>query len=340
MVISHEILQSILNRYEFSEPLVSHDIYLQYEDAHMTKLIVGVALADNRRLVVKLTHDQRDFVGQGIITERQSAFSELLRTHEIRTPQRYKSGGSYCTLTTVDGIPYHTTLEDWCGYELTEIQVDVAYRIGALMARMHTVALDSGFCIGRRTIFDGVGENDVDVYPDFCRICEDPRLDSTLVESIKELYEQKRQRARALWLSLPKAATQGDFSINNLTLGVDGELTVFDYNIAGDEVLVSDMVLEGLFVAYQMDLPHDAPLAYRERIFPAFYEGYLSVRPLTEMECTVAWELYTMYHSLWGSTVDALEAYMSAGQVNEANRLLSDILAHLQEQDDGRFRTR
>ncbi len=55
------------------------------------------------------------------------------------------------------------------------------------------------------------------------------------------------------------------------------------------------------------------------------------------MLAEVAWALYTMYHSLWASTVDELEALTEAGDYEAANRLLGHILAALCASDDGRF---
>ncbi len=338
MTISLDILGSILRQYGFCESPRSYEVLLRYVDSHTTKLIVSVTLTDERRLVVKLMRDHEAFAEQGTITENQSMFSELLRSNGIRTPQRYTACGRYCTITMIEDIAYHTTLEDWCGVELPYIQMDIACKLGALMAQMHTISFQSGFRIGRGTIFGEAPNNDFDAYPDFCRIAEDPRLDQAVASQIKALYEQKTACVHALWHTLPIAATQGDLSVNNIARGADGELTVFDYNIAGDEAMVSDMVLEGLFLAYQMDLPPECPPDYRETVFPAFYEGYLSIRSLTENECTVAWELYTMYHSLWASTTDELEALAAAEKYEEANLLLARVFLDLSLPDDGRFR--
>ncbi len=337
MTISSSTLASVLRRYGFRSPVTAQETYLHYVDAATAKLVVGVTLADGRCLVIKLFRDTEDFSEQGAITETQSAFSELLRTSGISTPKRYRAHDRYCTLTELDGIPYHTTLEDWCGHELTEIRPAVAHDLGILLAQMHLVALNSGLCIGRGTIFGEAPNNDHDAYPDFCRLAENTHLDASFTEQIQALYTQKAARVHALWDTLPQAATQGDLSVNNLVLHDDGTITVFDYNIAGDEVLVSDLVLEGLFLAYQMDIPPDAPADYRETIFPAFYDGYLSVRPLTAPEREVAWALFTMYHSLWATVTDALESLVTSGRYAEANAHLARILADLSAPDDGRF---
>ena len=116
---------------------------------------------------------------------------------------------------------------------------------------------------------------------------------------------------------------------------------MFDYNNAGDEVLVSDLVMEGLLTAYEMDLPDGVPASYREKLFPSLLKGYLSERPLSEPERGAAWEIYTLYHGLWFSRIvyhnDSLEKLVQRGDYDAANRLLRQMLSDMTQQDDGRF---
>ncbi len=145
---------------------------------------------------------------------------------------------------------------------------------------------------------------------------------------------------RSVWDKLPAAAVQGDISINNLSVGENG-LIVFDYNNAGDEVLVSDLVLEGLLTAYEMDLPAGTDRSYRELLFPAFLRGYLSARKLSPEEADTAWTIYTLYHALWFTRIvfneDSLGKVLARGEYDTANRLLTQMLADITEENDGRF---
>lgn len=163
---------------------------------------------------------------------------------------------------------------------------------------MHTISLENKCEIGHRTLFSAAYWNDVDCFPEFCDITKDEKLDQAVVAQIKALRDEKLESIRAVWETLPKAAVQGDISINNLVYSEDG-LIVFDYNNAGDEVLISDLVMEGLLTAYEMELHDGTPASYREQIFPALLKGYLSVRSLSEAERKTAWEVYTLYHGLW-----------------------------------------
>lgn len=110
--------------------------------------------------------------------EKQSRFSEMMRSGGIKTPARYRAAGKYVTEFSYHEHPCLVTVEDWCGEEITVITTDIAYQIGVLMARMHMISLSNKFEIGHGTLFSAAYWNDVDVYSDFCEIakCEEWQL--------------------------------------------------------------------------------------------------------------------------------------------------------------------
>lgn len=336
-----EVIESILRMYGFHESISEQKSFIHDigEDGYV-KLIFRVTLENGRMLVIKIQHEEDDPSQNRQKVEKQSRFSEFMRSQGIKTPARYRAEGRYCNEFVYRNIPCNVTVEDWCGEEIKEINVDIAYRIGKLMAQMHMISFANQCGIGCGTLFSAAYWNDVDVYPKFCEICEDKGLDQETAAKIKALREEKLARIRAVWDALPKAAVQGDISINNLVYGTD-ELAVFDYNNAGDEVLVSDLVMEGLLTAYEMELPDGIPASYRENIFPALLKGYLSVRSLSNLERDAAWEIYTLYHGLWFTRIvyndDSLEKLVKRGDYDTANRLLYQMLLDMTEPDDGRF---
>lgn len=339
--VENEVIETILQLYGFHEPAKEQKMYIHaIEENGWMKLIFRVTLESGKMLVVKILHEDDDLAAEIQKVEHQSSFSEVMRRHGIRTPARYQASGKYCTAFTYHDLPCMVTVEDWCGEEITEITTEIAGQIGELMARMHRISLENQCEIGHRTLFSAAYWNDVDAFPEFCKITKDEQLDQTIVAEIKALRDKKLARIRAVWDSLPKAAVQGDISINNLVQGEDG-LIVFDYNNAGDEVLISDLVMEGLLTAYEMDLPDGTPPAYREQLFPAFLKGYLSVRPLSEEESAAAWEVYTLYHGLWFTRIvyngDSLGLLVKNGDYAAANHLLQKMLIDMLEANDGRF---
>lgn len=342
--IQENIIHSVLDLYGLDAAFSEQKEYINYTGEHgdgLLKIILSVLLEDGKRVVIKILHEQEDLLKDRAKIEKQSAFSEFMRQNGIKTPMRYMANGRYCNEYIYNSIPCNVTLEDWCGEEITEINTDISYMIGELMARMHTLSWENNCEIGCETLFSAAYWNDVDAFPQFCKLGKNENLDQTIVEQIIKLHNEKLASLRAVWDRLPKAAVQGDISINNLVYGED-ELTVFDYNNAGDEVLISDLVMEGLLTAYEMDLPEGADQSCREQLFPAFLNGYLSIRKLSEEEADAAWIVYTLYHALWFTRVgyndDSLEKLVKKEDYIAANRLLSQMLADMTEIDDGRFK--
>ncbi len=337
-----EDIGAVLEMYGFGPAFSEPKEYIREDDGEgWIRVVLSVLSGGGGRVVIKLLRDEDDIDAAREKTEKQSAFSEFMRRNGILTPKRYSANGRFCNIYTYNGFPCNVTVEDWCGEEIRAIDPGIAYKIGVLMARMHLLSLENRCEIGCGTLFSAAYWNDVDVYEDFCEICGDPRLDSSVAAEIKRLRNEKLRALRTLWDRLPKAAVQGDISINNLVLE-NGELTVFDYNNAGDEVLVSDLVMEGLLTAYEMELPEGSDPASQNKLFPALLKGYLSVRRLTSDEADAAWLIYTLYNSLWFSRVvsreDSLKETVQRGDFAAANRLLVRMLADIAEEDDGRFR--
>lgn len=338
MPLKPEIFQDILADYGFAGEILDIHYYIddrndQYDYA---KYIARVTATEGTDLVVKLVHEfgLNSSQMRPAVIEAQCRFATHLRQRGIPTPRRHQNdGGGYCTIRTLeDGLTLAVTVEDWCGEELKAIDLPLAERAGALMARTHQLALEVNYRIGAPTLFSAAEKNGVNCFPRFEKLCRTPGVDQALAAQISTLYHQKMERLQTIWPALPVCAVQGDFSINNLCW--DGEkLTLFDFNNAGDVPPVSDAILEGLLTAYEMDLAPGLTDGDRPALFRSFLEGYQSVRPFTDVEQTAAREIYLLYDSLWFTKLvyqeGSLEKLLKAGDLAAANLLLSRFYADL-----------
>lgn len=336
----------VLTQFGFAKSLGEPTVFLheEYKDGYF-KHIIGVMTADDRRLVMKFV---REFISGRIpalseqreIVEKQCTFASFLRENGVLTPNYYRANGRFCLETVCLGTACTVTVEDFCGEEIREITEPLAFRIGALVARIHTLSLTHGYRIGSGTLFSAAERNDVDCMDRFRTLAATDGIDQAVAAQIGAWIDRKRAAMNAEWNTLPKSAVQGDISVNNLIDTPDG-LLIFDYNNAGDVVLVSDLVLEGLLTAYEMDLKDNTPASIRERLFPAFLNGYLSVRELTEAERRIGWEIYTLYHALWFTRIvyneDSLEKLLERGDLNGANALLRRMLEDITAPYDSSF---
>ena len=333
-------IETALHRFLPNLQIENTEPYLFSDEEGYRKLIAGVTASDGRHVVVKLVHEDDDLAVEQQKIERQSCYSERLRSYGIATPKRYTVDDRYCVLSPLNGDAVCATVEDWCGCEVQSISVPLAYRIGRLLAKIHSISLQDGFRIGTGTLFGAATKNDVNAFNRLISICEDPRIDQEIFAQIQRLYQSKMDALRSVWSRLPVAATQGDISINNL-VDTGETLIVFDYNNAGDEVLVSDMVLEGLLTAYEMDLPENTPPEVPQQLFLAFEQGYRFVRPLNGDEQKAAWEIYVLYDSLWFTKIvyseQSVQKLLEREDTDGVNRKLRAMLSDLLREDDGRF---
>ena len=303
MKITKEYVQKILADYHILNQVEDIIYFIEYYtdgDSQDTKVIAKVILYNHAPLVIKFINENRHCSKK---IEEQSAFSEILRTAGILTPKRYKSNGNYCIERSIQNIALSITVEDYIGEEITAITLDDARKIGELFGRMHCISEANDCHIHYSGLFDLMGWNEASGYDRFIELGEAGKLDSTLFHAIKKKYLEHLNSLKAIWGQLPRYATQGDISINNLTF-INDQLGVFDYNNGCDEVLVSDMIIEGLFTAYEMDIIGDMD---RKELFYQFVSGYRTQRILSDLEIEAMYHIYSISDALWATKIMAYE---------------------------------
>ncbi len=130
-------------------------------------------------------------------------------------------------------------------------------------------------------------------------------------------------KKRCLW----RAAIQGDFSDTNIILKKDNSLKgLIDFNISGDEVLVNDMITQGIFVCYIMDLEENLQYDDRFYLFNIFVSEYPKYRRLKNTETVVLNNIYRIVFTFLWIRVDALEKFIEHKDTVNITRLLEDTL--------------
>ena len=304
------------------------------------KTILKIDVEARPPLVLKLLDSMsRDWE----TTERQCVFIEHLRRNGIPTPEHYSRGGEYCLERNVLGNRVFVTLEDFCGETPERLDEVLARSAGELMARIHRISFRDNFKIGKvcesraAAGFKAAYERFVRLaklaeesqiksvrYPH--RLCKKPELFGEIID----IYKRRIAALDDIGGRLPHGAVHGDYTLDNFTLGQGayvGRLTLFGFDSAGDDMLLSDMLLAGLSLAY--DSPVDEGVD-RRSLFAAFLDGYRSVCPLTHDEKVAACELFPAYNALSlsrvANTPDSLEEIMLSGEnCDRADAKLEEI---------------
>ena len=327
---SKKYIAELLQRFGIHSRPMEIQPLLQAVGKREARYVLRASMEHGQEYVVKLTCARRfphDLI------ERQSAFSEQLRRNGIHTPRRYDAGGAYCVLSRKHGFDFSVTVEDYVGKELKLLDLPTARELGALLARCHGISLRENCLIGAPTIFNMAGHHDMNSYDAFRALADAPGIDAGLHSAIAVAYDARLERALAALKGCPKQAVQGDFSINNLSRQ-DGALWLFDYNNAGDDYLVADMVTQGIFLSRDMDYaqPHDP-----DAMFEAFLGGYMEQRQLSEAEIRAMADYYAVSAAMWASGIEQWEGSLSEllkrGENEAVNQQLAEMLATITKGD-------
>ncbi|GKV70132.1 hypothetical protein NCCP2716_26300 [Sporosarcina sp. NCCP-2716] len=339
MEIQSETIDHILAQFGLTGHVSKVHKFIDYYDevSKEVKIIAKVEFADRAPLIMKILRESEHPMS---VVESQSAFSEYIRSQGIRTARRYASDGHYCLPFKLTDLDVWITVEEDLGEEIQAIDFRLASQIGQLLGKIHAVSEKGSCLIGRDTIFNFLGYNEVSGYDVFCELGETGNLNPDLFQRIQALYKEKLDCVKRQWKELPRFATQGDMSINNLTCN-GGDLGIFDFNIAGDATLVADMVLQGLLTANEMPLAEGTGDDDRPELFMQFVQGYCSERELSKKEKQVVGEIQALSAAFWFTTIryndDSLEQLVERHEQESVTARLKEIYNALRQTNLGIF---
>lgn len=341
MNITPELIAPLLREYGISTAITNVEYFINRQNSDDNiKIVAKVEVRHRSPLVLKLTREPSH---SHIEIERQCVFAEHLRRNGIATPEHYSAAGNYCLERTIDGVRVNVVLEDFAESETSAVDVKAAREAGKLMARIHRLSFRDNFKIGAPTMFNALGRNNVSGIDRFRELAE--KAEASMIKSVSfphrfckkpelcreiiAIYDRKLASAADVWGRLPCSAVQGDISVSNLYTSGD-RLGVFDFNNAGDETLIGDMILEGLLMANESKLAEGLSDSDRPAIFRSFLDGYRSICPLTSDERMAACELYPAYSALWFTKVERLSELMhTPGACEKADEMLGEMYGEI-----------
>lgn len=329
--IDKQILSGILERYGIIDRIVDFSpvINAQVEEKTRLKIIIKVNLENGDSVIVKIVKEEEHPTE---IINQQSVFSQTLLRCGISVPERYVSvNGDYCYTETICGYSCSITVEEFLlGKELEVINEGYVKELARIMANMHMVSQANNCHINIGTIWN-IFDPNADIlqgYQHYLSLYDEYRssgMDVGKYHAISKTYIKKKNRLQKIWGDLPKYAVQGDFSTNNVIINDDGTINgLVDFNIAGDEVLVNDMVTQGIFICYIMDLDRGLTEEDRKALFDKFISQYMQMRALSEIEISVMNEIYSIVFPFLWTRIEYFETLLKDGAIEDANRFLNE----------------
>lgn len=305
-VVEKEIISSILKDYSIQDEIERFSELQRYHyekdnpDTKEVRLIIKAELSDDTAVVIRFKNEE-DVTLE--IMESQCQFAEALRTNGILTPRQYRFHGNYANWYNIGGYDVIVTVEEFVENEVRIVDELTAYKTGELLAKMHNISEKNNLHIDYEVLFNPFESNDLFEYEGFLEIENGiSENNKSLFIQITEKYNEYMEILSTLKQS-PYYAVQGDISDCNLYHAPNGEIGIFDYNRAGDNILYCDAVMQAVFESKLMDYPANQDETYREKILTAFWKGYHSVRSFTEEEKLYYPYLYCIIDAFWRADI-------------------------------------
>ena len=130
------------------------------------------------------------------------------------------------------------------------------------------------------------------------------------------IYNRRLDIIKTVWSSLPRAAVQGDiYSCNNIAVR-NGGLVVYDFNLAGDEVLIGDILQCWFRTVFDEKIEEDLRKLSREEMWSVFIKAYQKERPLTDREKKYFPDVYAILGVVYYTKL--LNFWMATGKREKA----------------------
>lgn len=160
--------------------------------------------------------------------------------------------------------------------------------IGKALGKMHRFSLEHAYKLNQATSWSMFGGNKTDNIGDYDENeisfldFEKAFSEEIQMAEIKTLYMQHRSKLEKMWPYLPKAATQGDFCHYNMLFNeTDHIVGIFDFNLAGDEVLINECIAVGIYLSWHVKYIGEKKSSMR---FEQFIKNYTEERTFNELE--------------------------------------------------------
>lgn len=274
--------------------------------------IIYAELENDEKYVVKFV---REPVFPTRIIENQSAFSDLLMSHGVNTPRRLKKDGHYCISYEKDNLTMDVYAEEWVGEKLRHFTPELYEKTGGVIGKIHRIAQETKFYIGFSLLYNEITQRDTSLGR-LWRNGDHSLIPDAEYESMLKIYNRRLEIIKKVWTTLPRAAVQGDiYSCNNLAVR-DGRLVVYDFNLAGDEVLIGDILQCWFRTIFDEKIEKDLSRLSRGDLWSVFIRAYQEERRLTDIEKKYFPDVYAILGTVYYTKL--LNFWMAAGNMQKA----------------------
>lgn len=299
MNIEKSTAQKILGMYEICDGIREMEVLVNIDFFHQGERIIKYYTrvhTDSDSYILKL---MRLPMCPEIVLEKQAELSQKYRENGICTPKCYKSDERYCTDYRVEELDVKVLLEEDAGKMLDTFSRESILQIAELLGKMHAVALKNKWTFRMGSFYREFGKGNTG-YLQLWNRTGTEFLPHDQLENVVKKYNAHLEKMKESWGNLPVATVQGDMYRMNL-MQKDKRLTVIDYDRAGDEVLLSDLLITWFRILFDPVIREMFPEVTDSQLWEEFLSNYENERRLTEEEQSALTDQYAVLGAVYGT---------------------------------------
>lgn len=273
-------LRTILMAYGISEEITAVVPLEEIDKAEELRLLYKINLQNDLQLVCRIS---REAHYSKKLMEQQSLFSEKLRAYGLPTAKKYRLYAANEPSFVFDFQNCHVTLEQYVGIDLDTVELQTFYQLGTFLGNIHFISEHDPSQIDYSPIYRAIREGRAT----FNRVLahSDPALGQRQdVKAVQALHDEMVFRLREGLAQLPHGAVHGDLGAFNNLVTMGGRLSIIDFNLAGDEPFLCDLLTCFYASIYKYTWRDRLQGIDHQQAFSQFLLGYASRRKLTHEE--------------------------------------------------------
>ncbi|WP_274310134.1 phosphotransferase [Solibacillus daqui] len=205
-----------------------------------------------------------------------------------------------------DGFVY-TVEQKGIGAEIQQLNDAQIEAIGAMLGKLHAFSLKHKLSLHKATSWSMFGGNATVAIGDYDENelsflnFKEAFQQFEAFSAIEQLYNAHRNLLKQNWSTLPKAATQGDFCYYNMLFENNKMTGIFDFNLAGDEILLNECIAAAVYCCWHVAYEGERS---SEQRYQLFISGYQQFRPWASLENDLAPYLFAIIRAFRYDRVD------------------------------------
>lgn len=315
-----DIIEKIMCDYFVEVPLkYKYRIRKQISINSGVRCVVEVKLKKNSSIIIKMTSEVNRTKK---LIEQQAEFSESLCNLGISTARKFSYNGKFCNEYEWNGTIFFVIVEEYVGEEAKLKNYEDLYEFGQKIGMIHKKSLEKGLKINYSFLFDKLVEKKVD-FDGIWRDIDDSMIETEIINSNRELHNNAINTVSKFWSTLPKTAVHGDLGImNNFSKTKEG-IILFDFDMAGDEVVLGELFTTWFGSAYMIKFKTNCKEDVLLKGWEYFIHGYTKVRNFTKLEKQHYYESAELFESLYCCRY--AKSCLKIGNYQEAEIALYDM---------------